>query len=74
MKINESATTPKATAEQNLPPKMGTLALVLEIAWAILWPWGAFLAPPTKCHTVPPARPGRKLIAQDKLNQLEYSN
>ena len=42
---------------KKLPPKIGTLALVLEIACAKRWPEGAFLAPPIKCQIVPPARP-----------------
>ena len=40
-----------------LPPNIGTLARVLEIACEILCPTGAFLAPPTRCQIVPPARP-----------------
>ena len=37
-----------------LPPNIGTRALVLATAADILVPFGAFLKPPIKCHTVPP--------------------
>jgi hypothetical protein len=43
-----------------VPPNIGTRALVLEIAWANLCPEGAFLAPPTIFHTVPPTKPTDK--------------
>ena len=40
-----------------LPPSIGARALHLAIAWAIIWPLGAFRAPPTKCHIDPPNVP-----------------
>lgn len=41
----------------SLPPNNGTLALALEIASAILRPFGALRAPPTVCQIVPPTKP-----------------
>ena len=40
-----------------LPPSIGTRARVRDSACAIICPLGAFLMPPTVCHTVPPTKP-----------------
>jgi hypothetical protein len=53
-----------------VPPNIGTRALVLEIAWANLCPEGAFLAPPTIFHTVPPTKPTDRQT--DSIKRLSH--